>query len=113
MFSLGTNLLSTNLPQGKRDLFLNVFKELPEYNFVWKFESNDSSIDSPKNVRIEPWLPQSDVIAHPKVKAIIFHGGMLTTQEALWRGVPMIIMPFVLDQQQVIIFFSYEKHIYI
>lgn len=81
-------------------MFLEVFKELTDYHFLWKFESNFTASDLPNNVRIEPWLPLSDILAHSNVKAIFFHGGLLTTQEALWRGVPMIIMPFGLDQRQ-------------
>lgn len=100
------------MPQAKQKLFLDVFVDLPEYNFLWKFESNISSANLPKNVKIHPWLPVSDILADPKVKAIFFHGGLLTTQEALWRGIPMIIMPFALDQRHVrifVIFFSSEK----
>lgn len=97
---LGTNFRSDYIPQAKQNVFLKVFSELTDYHFLWKFESNIPSSDLPKNVRIEPWLPLSDILADPNVKLIFFHGGMLTTQEALWRGVPMIIMPFALDQQQ-------------
>lgn len=79
---------------------MKTFSELPDYHFVWKFESNISSEVIPTNVWIEPWLPISDILANVKVKVIFFHGGMLTTQEAVWRGVPTIIMPFGLDQRQ-------------
>lgn len=89
------------MPQVKRKHFLDVFSNLPDYNFVWKFETNISESELPRNVLIRSWLPISDILANPKVKAIFFHGGLLTTQEAIWRAVPMIIMPFALDQQQV------------
>lgn len=99
--SFGTNFLSALMPQEKLNVFLKVFSELSDYHFIWKFESNLSSEILPKNVLIEKWLPISSILAHSKVKAIYFHGGLLTAQEALWRGVPMIIMPFGLDQRQV------------
>lgn len=83
-------------------MFLDVFSELRDYHFVWKFESNfPSSNDLPENVLIQSWLPVSDILADSKVKLIFYHGGLLTTQEAIWRGVPMIIMPFGFDQRQV------------
>lgn len=96
----GTNFRSEYIPLAKQNFFLEVFSELNDYHFLWKFESNISSSVLPKNVRIEPWLPVSDILANPNVKLIFFHGGMLTTQESIWRGVPMIIMPFALDQHQ-------------
>lgn len=89
------------MPQTKQKLFLEAFSAFPDYHFIWKFESNISSVDLPKNVQIHPWLPLSDILANPKIKAIFFHGGLLTTQEGLYRAVPMLIMPFGYDQNQV------------
>ncbi|XP_031638675.1 UDP-glucuronosyltransferase 2B7-like [Contarinia nasturtii] len=100
IFALGSNIRSDCIPQMKKNLILKVLSDLPDYNFLWKFESNISESDLPKNVMIRSWIPVSDVLAHPKVKAIFFHGGLLTTHEAIWRSVPMIIMPFGLDQRK-------------
>lgn len=101
LFSLGSNFRSDYMPAAKQQLFFKVLSDLPDYHFLWKFESNISANDLPKNVLIRPWLPVSDILAEPKVKAIFFHGGLLTTHEAIWRAVPMVIMPFALDQRQV------------
>ncbi|KAG4074540.1 hypothetical protein HA402_005605 [Bradysia odoriphaga] len=100
LFSLGTNFLSSYMPKSTQQLFLDVFNELPNYHFLWKFETNISSAELPKNVQIHPWLPISDLLVDSKIKAIYFHGGLLTTQETIWRGVPSVIMPFGLDQNQ-------------
>jgi len=32
------------------------------------------------------------------VKAIWTHGGLLSMQEAVWKGIPLIGMPFSIDQ---------------
>lgn len=85
----------------KRKIILDAFAQLPDYHFMWKFEKNITGFDLPKNVMVRPWLPQSDILAHPKVMAFFTHSGLLSTQESIWRGVPIIGMPFVYDQHRV------------
>ena len=38
------------------------------------------------------------MIAHPKVKVFITHGGLLGTQESLYHSTPMIVLPIYGDQ---------------
>lgn len=85
----------------KQIMFIETFRLFSQYNFLWKFESNSTPVELPPNVRTMPWLPQSDIMAHPKTKAIIAHGGALSTQEAVMRGVPLLVIPFVYDQVRV------------
>jgi len=44
------------------------------------------------------WLPQRDVLAHPKVKVFISHGGLLGTTEAVVSAVPILGIPMYGDQ---------------
>lgn len=56
-------------------IILNAFEQFSDYNFLWKFEEQSFGLKLPKNVMIRPWLPQSDILAHPKLKAFFTHSG--------------------------------------
>ncbi|XP_062553450.1 UDP-glycosyltransferase UGT5-like isoform X2 [Armigeres subalbatus] len=95
-FSLGTNLKSSDMPKEKLDAILSVFRSIKQ-RVVWKYE--DESVKGlPSNVLIKPWMPQSDILAHPNVKVFITHGGLLGTQEGVYRAVPMLGIPIYCDQ---------------
>uniref|UniRef100_A0AAG5DJ33 UDP-glucuronosyltransferase n=1 Tax=Anopheles atroparvus TaxID=41427 RepID=A0AAG5DJ33_ANOAO len=96
-FSMGSMLKGRNFPEEKRAAFVNVFRGLKE-NVIWKYE-NETLPNRPKNVLIRSWMPQSDILAHPKVKLFITHGGLLGTTEGLYNGVPMVGIPIYGDQE--------------
>ncbi|HXU82927.1 MAG TPA: glycosyltransferase [Polyangia bacterium] len=50
----------------------------------------------PANVRVEPWVPQRDVLPH--VAALVCHAGSGTLVGALGAGVPMVAVPLFADQ---------------
>mmetsp|Transcript_131903 Transcript_131903/g.328918 ORF Transcript_131903/g.328918 Transcript_131903/m.328918 type:complete len:437 (+) Transcript_131903:74-1384(+) len=52
----------------------------------------------PGHVRAEAWVPQSAVLAHPKVRAFVSHCGATSVNEAVLNGVPIICLPFFDDQ---------------
>ncbi|XP_068083563.1 UDP-glycosyltransferase UGT5 [Anabrus simplex] len=95
-FSLGTNVRSDKLTPDKRQMILDTFSQFPQ-RVLWKWES-DTLPGQPKNVKVGKWLPQSDILAHPNVKLFITHSGLLSTQEAIYHGVPVVGIPFLADQ---------------
>ncbi|CAG9834237.1 unnamed protein product [Diabrotica balteata] len=97
-FSMGSNLKSAEMTQETKDALMKAFSKRKE-SVLWKFE-DDSLPGKPKNVRIEKWLPQSDLLAHPNIKLFITHGGFLSTIESLYHAVPVVAIPIFGDQQQ-------------
>ena len=102
LMSLGTNIRSNMLGNEVLTAVLKTFALFPDYNFLWKFESevNNLPIKPTDNVMVSKFLPQNDILAHPNVKAFISHAGMLSTHEALWHGKPVVGMPFFVDQSR-------------
>ena len=50
----------------------------------------------PKNFIVKNYVPQTEVLQHTKL--FITHGGMNSTQEGLYYGVPLIVIPQSADQ---------------
>lgn len=101
LFSLGTNVRSDTLGVDRIVKIIKAFGRLPKYTFLWKFETKEKlPIDLPQNVRIQPWMPQNDILAHNNTKLFISHCGLLSTQEAFWYGIPVLGFPVFADQPQ-------------
>jgi len=97
IFSLGSLANTSTMPQYIRLSFFNAFKRLPHL-FIWRFEGDFPEAKSVKNVHLAKWLPQKDLLVHPKVKAAIIHGGYNSLTETTYMGVPVIVMPLWGDQ---------------
>ncbi|KAL1506655.1 hypothetical protein ABEB36_005980 [Hypothenemus hampei] len=95
-FSLGTNVNMSLISHEQLNLTLNVLGSLP---YTVLFKSDPAGVDDlPNNFYVQKWFPQQDVLAHPKIKLFITQGGIQSIDEAIDRGVPMLIIPFLGDQ---------------
>lgn len=100
LMTLGTNIRSDELGMERVTMILEAFRRFPDYNFLWKFETSEMISSLPSNVKISDWLPQNDILAHPKLKLFISHAGLLSSHEATWWGKPIVGIPFYADQHR-------------
>lgn len=77
---------------------LNTFNGLHQ-RVIWKFGGSLPDVNMiSKNIRIVDWMPQNDLLAHPQVKLLVYHGGINGVYEAINHGVPMVLIPLFADQ---------------
>ncbi len=67
---------------------------------LWSLPETQRSIlpPLPAAVRVESFVPQAAVLAHPSVVAFVSHCGMNSIHESLEAGKPMLALPFFGDQ---------------
>lgn len=95
--SFGTNIHSENFDVERLQIFLEAFGRLKKYDVLYKFGS-DTVENKPDNVKLAKWVPQTDLLAHKNVKLFITQGGQHSIEEAIYREVPLLAVPFFGDQ---------------
>lgn len=98
LVSFGSNFRSDEFGGKRIEEILDAFRQLPDYNFIWKFETTEMLKNVPPNVMTRAWLSQNDILAHGSIKAFVSHVGLLSLQEATWHAVPLIGVPIFVDQ---------------
>ncbi|XP_069554762.1 UDP-glucuronosyltransferase-like [Brachyistius frenatus] len=94
VFTLGS--MVSNMPEEKAKQFFDAFRQIPQ-RVVWRY-TGVLPKDVPKNVRVMKWLPQNDLLAHPKAKLFLTHGGTHGIYEGICNAVPMLMFPLFGDQ---------------
>ncbi|XP_044749189.1 UDP-glucosyltransferase 2-like [Coccinella septempunctata] len=96
LFSLGSNIKSSQMPKSRVQEILQVFSRLKE-TVIWKWE-DENLPGKPANVIVRKWLPQNDILAHNKTKLFITHGGQHSILETVHYGVPCVSISVFMDQ---------------
>ena len=94
LVSFGSNIGA--IPEKLAKTFLAAFAQVKE-TVIWRF-TNTHNAQIPGNVVISDWIPQKDLLAHPKIKLFVTHCGNGGQHEALHHGVPMVGFPIYGDQ---------------
>ncbi|XP_007523584.2 UDP-glucuronosyltransferase 2A3 isoform X2 [Erinaceus europaeus] len=94
VFSLGS--MVTNLTDEKANLIASALSQIPQ-KVLWRYKGKKPDTLG-ANTRLYDWIPQNDLLGHPKAKAFITHGGTNGIYEAIYHGVPMVGVPMFADQ---------------
>ncbi|XP_065208667.1 UDP-glycosyltransferase UGT5-like [Planococcus citri] len=95
--SLGSVTKFSGLPKHIQDSFVQILQKLP-YRVIWRHDKPETIPKASKNILVKKWLPQKDILAHPKVILFISHCGIFSTYEAIYFGVPILAFPVIYDQ---------------
>uniref|UniRef100_A0A914W979 UDP-glucuronosyltransferase n=1 Tax=Plectus sambesii TaxID=2011161 RepID=A0A914W979_9BILA len=98
IFSLGTVSNTSNMPEKMTNGFLEAFAQFPQYTILWRLEMDLPGVEKYKHIHVLKWLPQKDLLAHPKMKLLIAHGGYNSLLETAKAGIPALLMPLFADQ---------------
>ncbi|XP_037253700.1 UDP-glucuronosyltransferase 1A1-like isoform X9 [Falco rusticolus] len=94
VFSLGS--MVSEIPMKKAKEIAEALGSVPQ-TVLWRY-TGEAPPNLPKNVKLVKWLPQNDLLAHPKTRAFITHGGSHGVYEGICNAVPMVLMPLFGDQ---------------
>ncbi|XP_047437457.1 UDP-glucuronosyltransferase 2C1-like [Mugil cephalus] len=94
IMSLGTFV--NELPADLANEIAAVFAKLPQ-KVIWKY-TGDRPATLGNNTLVVDWMPQNDLLGHPKIKLFVAHGGTNGVQEAIYHGVPVVGIPVFFDQ---------------
>ncbi|DAA28632.1 TPA: UDP glucuronosyltransferase 2B10-like isoform 2 [Bos taurus] len=94
VFSLGS--MVSNMSEDRAKVIASAFAQIPQ-KVLWRYDGKKPDTLGP-NTRLYKWLPQNDLLGHPKTKAFITHGGSNGVYEAIYHGIPMVGTPLFADQ---------------
>jgi len=97
LLSLGSNVKGKHLRPDTVHKMFNVLSKLKQ-RVIWKWEDLDNTPGKSANILYSKWLPQDDILAHPKVKLFITHAGKGGITESQYHGKPMLALPLFGDQ---------------
>uniref|UniRef100_A0A8C6MQ97 UDP-glucuronosyltransferase n=1 Tax=Mus spicilegus TaxID=10103 RepID=A0A8C6MQ97_MUSSI len=99
VFSLGSMVGS--LTEERANVIAAGLAQIPQ-KILWRFEGKKPETLG-SNTRLYRWIPQNDLLGHPKTRAFITHGGTNGIYEAIYHGIPVVGIPLFGDQNDNIV----------
>ncbi|KAF7636498.1 UDP-glucuronosyltransferase, partial [Meloidogyne graminicola] len=100
--AFGTAVAWARAPPQLIEAFFTAFSKLDDYRFIFAFKGSENFLKSrerpPQHIRIVEWAPQLNILAHPKTKVFLTHGGLKSVKESLCSKTPMLAMPVFAEQ---------------
>ncbi|KAM9238112.1 LOW QUALITY PROTEIN: UDP-glucuronosyltransferase 2B17-like [Dugong dugon] len=93
VFTLGS--MVSNITEERANTITSALAQIPQ-KVLWYDGKKPDTLGS--NTRLYKWIPQNDLLGHPKTKAFITHGGTNGIYEAIYHGIPMVGIPLFVDQ---------------
>ncbi|XP_067295655.1 UDP-glucuronosyltransferase 2C1-like isoform X3 [Pseudorasbora parva] len=94
VFTLGS--LIDKMPNETSNRIASALAQIPQ-KVLWRY-GGEKPDTLGENTRIYKWIPQNDLLGHPKTRAFITHGGTNGIYEAIYHAVPMVGIPLFGDQ---------------
>lgn len=86
----------SELPAYIANEIASIFAKLPQ-KVIWRYKG-DRPATLGNNTLLVDWMPQNDLLGHPRIKLFVAHGGTNGVQEAIYHGVPVVGLPLFFDQ---------------
>ncbi|KAK5972135.1 UDP-glucoronosyl and UDP-glucosyl transferase [Trichostrongylus colubriformis] len=77
--------------------FFDVLNSLTDYRIIFSYAGPEVKNVS-EHVKILPWAPQNDILAHNKTVLFFTHGGLKSIKEGICSSTKMLFLPFFADQ---------------
>ncbi|CAI2351044.1 unnamed protein product [Caenorhabditis sp. 36 PRJEB53466] len=103
LISFGTNAKSIYMSDEMKEALVQTFESMPDTTFIWKYENTTVDIVKKYNRRINnvmltEWMPQTALLADPRLSLFVTHGGLGSTNEVAFSGKPSVMVPVFGDQ---------------
>ncbi|XP_030018396.1 UDP-glucuronosyltransferase 2C1-like isoform X4 [Sphaeramia orbicularis] len=84
------------LPADMTNEIAAAFAKLPQ-KVIWRHKG-DRPANLGNNTLLVDWMPQNDLLGHPKMKLFVAHGGTNGLLETIYHGIPVVGIPLFFDQ---------------